>query len=281
MISIIVVTYNNPEDLNRLYKSLKTYECDSNYEFIVVDNSSDELIWQAVNNYENVIYRKSDNKGFGYSNNVGASIANGEFLFFLNPDTFFVRPILDEIYYLIKTNYPKFKSFFLQQLDIDLRKRITFFTYDSSGFIDSLAIKIFNSISLFSSRFHYPSAAAIIVEKKTFKDIDGFDSSLFLYYEEPDIYKRMKMNHIKTKFLKKIEIVHEVGTSTGDLSWKTGVRLNSLLIYSNKWGLNYIRLLYKIYNYNKLKLFVYKGLRNRLKIEELTLINDIIMVKLR
>jgi GT2 family glycosyltransferase len=281
MISIIVVTYNNPEDLIRLYKSLKIYEYDSYYEFIIVDNSSDDLIWKAVKNYDNVIYRKSDNKGFGYSNNVGASIANGDFLFFLNPDTFLVRPILGEIYDLINISYPKFKSFFLQQLDMNLRKRITFFTYDNSGFIDSLATKISNRIDFFTSRFHYPSAAAIILEKKTFIDLEGFDSSLFLYYEEPDIYKRMKMKHIKTKFLKKIEIVHEVGTSSRSLVWKTGVRLNSLLSYSNKWGIDYISLLFKIYNYNKMKLIVYRVLRNRDKIEEITQINNIIMERLK
>lgn len=281
MISIIVVTYNNIKDLNRLYKSLKTIEVDANYELIIIDNSTDDYIRKAVVNYGNVLYIKSDNKGFGYSNNIGATVATGDFLFFLNPDTFLIRPILGEIYGLIKIHYPLFKSFFIQQLDMSLKKRITFFTYDKVGFIDSLVIRFTNRISYFNSKFHYPSAAAIIVEKKLFNDLGGFDSSLFLYCEEPDLYRRIRMNRVKTKFLKNIEIVHEVGTSTTNLRWKTEVKMNSLLIYSNKWGIDYKKLLYKIIKYNHLKLFIYNSLRNHDKIHQLILINKIIMGRLQ
>ncbi|MBU90188.1 hypothetical protein CMO94_01495 [Candidatus Woesearchaeota archaeon] len=94
IVSVIIPTYNNKEDLNLALKSLFTQRCrKSVFEIIVVDDgssdgTSDEVAnWQK--NYANIKYCHQSDKGFraGQARNLGAKYASGKVLIFLDDDS--------------------------------------------------------------------------------------------------------------------------------------------------------------------------------------------------
>ena len=97
-ISIIIVNYNGKELLQKCLESLfKTdYE---NFEVILVDNNStDNSIEFVTKNYPKIIVIKLDsNKGFAEPNNIGAKIAKGDHLLFLNNDTVTTTNFISEM----------------------------------------------------------------------------------------------------------------------------------------------------------------------------------------
>jgi len=137
-VSVIIVNYNGKTYLEKCLKSLMQVNY-SNLEVILVDNNSnDDSIEFVKNSYPSVIILKLDkNYGFAEPNNIGAKIAKGEFLLFLNNDTIVTSNFINELV-KVTTNEPKIAM--LQSLLLNANGEI-----DSSGdFIDKIGI-VYNS----------------------------------------------------------------------------------------------------------------------------------------
>ena len=50
------------------------------------------------------LVRSAENKGFGAGCNLGASVASGKYLLFLNPDTRFENDVLGELFQFLETH---------------------------------------------------------------------------------------------------------------------------------------------------------------------------------
>ncbi len=97
-ISVIIVNYNGKELLQKCLESLFKIDY-NNFEVILVDNNStDGSMEFVIKNHPNVIVVKLDsNKGFAEPNNIGAKIAKGEYLLFLNNDTITTTNFISEM----------------------------------------------------------------------------------------------------------------------------------------------------------------------------------------
>lgn len=86
-LSIIIVSYNVKDFLSKCISSIQKENSDS--EIIVVDNNSADGSCEMVKqNFPAVkLIENKDNEGFSSANNQGMAIAQGEFIFLLNPDT--------------------------------------------------------------------------------------------------------------------------------------------------------------------------------------------------
>src|SRR5688572_26841922 len=89
LVSVITVNYNHPavtEDLLRSFSLLNNY---SNLEIIVVDNGSViDPVPEWEKKYPSVKFIRSEkNYGFAAGNNLGLTLAKGEYIFFVNNDT--------------------------------------------------------------------------------------------------------------------------------------------------------------------------------------------------
>jgi glycosyltransferase involved in cell wall biosynthesis len=87
-VSIIVNTYNGERYVAKIIETLKPYESDV-IEFILVDDGSkeeDTTAEQFKNAFHDAIIIKEENEGLAAARNKGASIANGEFLQFIDID---------------------------------------------------------------------------------------------------------------------------------------------------------------------------------------------------
>ena len=104
LVSIITVNYNGLADTCEMIASFRKHETHP-YEIIVVDNGSrmpeaDEIKLR----YPEVKVVQNTNTGFAGGNNAGLTVAEGNYLFFLNNDTIIKEPILETLIH--RLDYP-------------------------------------------------------------------------------------------------------------------------------------------------------------------------------
>lgn len=89
LLSIVIVNWNVPELLAGAIRSIFDNPPSGDYEIIVVDNASkDNSLEMLASDFPMVkVIANQQNEGFGKANNQGIEIAEGEYIFLLNPDT--------------------------------------------------------------------------------------------------------------------------------------------------------------------------------------------------
>ena len=207
-VSVIIINYNGKELLEKCLESLFKVEYD-NFEVVIVDNNStDNTIDFLTKNYPSVIIIKLDsNKGFAEPNNIAAKITKGDFLLFLNNDTIVTPNFISEMIKVIKNDK---KISICQSLLLKSDNSI-----DSSGdFIDELGV-CFNSKSttteikeIFSAR-----GASMLIEKKIFDLVGGFDEKFFATFEDVDLGWRSWILGYSSVIVPK-SIVYHIGGQT-------------------------------------------------------------------
>ena len=211
-ISIIIVNYNGKELLQKCLESLfKTdYE---NFEVILVDNNStDGSIEFVTKNYPKIIVIKLDsNKGFAEPNNVGAKIAKGEHLLFLNNDTVTTSNFISE---MVKVLQKDEQVAICQSLLLRPNGDV-----DSSGdFIDKIVI-VYNSKTKIDQIKEVSSArgACMMIRKKIFDKLGGFDEKFFFSFEDVDIGWRSWILGYKVVIAPNSIVYHSVGKTSSKL----------------------------------------------------------------
>jgi hypothetical protein len=257
--SIIIVSYKNLEVLVECIDSIyKFNDIGKRLEVIVVDNSPDNKVYDYVNsNYNNVIILKNENRGFGEANNVGANIAKGEFLLFLNPDTILIEPIFKFAINTFAEN-PKLTLFGVKLVNKDLEWNMSYYFIDKHDFLSGQIIRFLNKYNIFLNYNMYISGANIFIRKLDFYKAGMFDEKIFMYYEEPDLIKRVKNLGGKIDYFKSKKIIHLEGQTVGCNEDALKRRLESARYYSKKYNLKFINQLRSEIRYNKIKYTLYK-----------------------
>jgi GT2 family glycosyltransferase len=252
-ISLIIVAYEETTlldiTLDSITKSIRDVRNGFSFEIILVDNSDSNLVNEYILNsrfLKTVIYHKNRENGFGRANNIGAFKSSGEFLIFINPDIKVSENFFSELITLIDINENSFYS--PKQLMFDGKKLMNYYFIDKFSIYSDLKIKIFNHIDYFNPVKMYLSGAFLIIRKSDFFNAGMFDEDFFMYYEEPDITKRLMINGVFAKYLSEISYEHYGGGSSSSLGIDTDkIRLTTFEIYAKKWSINYnksLRLMY-------------------------------------
>lgn len=232
-VSIIVVNYNTSDltvnCLHTIYEKTK----DIDFEVIVVDNASNDNSVEIIREkYPLVkIIASKENLGFGKANNLGVSVARGEFLFLLNSDTLLTENTVFQLYEFMRNNknskigacgvslYNKCKQAtisagnfpsLLQEFS-DIGFRVLYKNFYQKKL--SLAFSVENVIEdIFE--VDYICGADIFIKRDLFEGIGGFDPVFFLYFEETDLFLRLKEKGYKSIILTKRHLIHLEGGST-------------------------------------------------------------------
>ena len=174
LVSVIIVNYNGKHHLEKCLPSLNAIDY-SNVETILVDNNStDGSIEFVEKSFSSIKITKLDkNYGFAEPNNIGAKIAKGEFILFLNNDTMVTSNFITE---LVKVINQDPKNVICQSLLLKSNGEV-----DSSGdFVDTLGIayssknKTTEVKEILSAR-----GACMLIRKKSFIELGGFDKNFF------------------------------------------------------------------------------------------------------
>ncbi len=250
-ISIIIVSWNVREDLNRCLRSLKEKPPSEEYEVIVVDNGSADGTVESIQNLfpEVQLIANKENRGFAAANNQGIAKSKGKYIFFLNPDTIIESDCLDILTSFMDENedvgacgpkllygdgsmqrsvrrFPSFRGAlhrhtvlkFLGIFKDEYRKWVMRdFKYDRQTEVDQLM------------------GAALMTRRSIIDNIGMMDEIFFVYYEEVDLCYRIKQAGWRIVFLPEAQIIHLGGRSSGQVPVdKTIMAMTSLIKFFKK-----------------------------------------------
>ncbi|MBR4264949.1 MAG: glycosyltransferase family 2 protein [Bacteroidales bacterium] len=98
-LSIIIINYNTPELTERCVDSVLSFTELSDFEVIIVDNGSSKRYLPNTDSRVKYVYNRK-NLGFSGGNNLGLTLAMGEYILLLNSDTIIsdnsLKILLDE-----------------------------------------------------------------------------------------------------------------------------------------------------------------------------------------
>lgn len=250
-VSIIIVNYNTYPLVLNCIQSIKEKTLGCNYEIIVVDNNSpNREIENLSNEFADVnLILHPYNNGFGSGNNVGAKIAKGNYLFFLNSDTLLVNDAISILLnYMI--NKPNVGVCGGNLYSINLSPT-TSFSIHQPGILSDLDYFFFNVFSKLkykkSTFFNFSdesmsikgsiSGANYLIKTELFNEIGGFDEDFFMYYEETELSYRVLKKKYKIHNIPSAKIIHFEGGSENikerSLDWTLASKKKYFLKTSN------------------------------------------------
>ncbi len=103
-VSIVLINYNRPDLTEDCIKSIIQFTAEIKYEIIVVDNASTQGDISFIEKMDGPIklIRSVSNLGFAKGNNLGLSIAQGDYILLLNNDTVLINEAIDLAHARIK-----------------------------------------------------------------------------------------------------------------------------------------------------------------------------------
>ena len=203
--SIIIVSYNTCELTCRCVKALLRQE-GVTFEIIVIDNASrDGTIFQLKSQFGNKIHiiLNDENEGFGRANNIAVSKAHGKFLYLINPDALVQDT---NALYLCKDFMQTHKRLGMLGTAIYEPTKQRFvkpkMDYPSQKYLRH------TKFGKLPGKIAWLLGASMIIPRKVFKDVSGFDPDYFLYGEETDLALRIREAGYEIGFLDEVTVLH-------------------------------------------------------------------------
>jgi len=259
LFSVIIVSYKKLNILIDCLDSIYKYnDIGNKLEIIVIDNSPDNNIYDYIkSNYKGVKILKSENRGFGAANNLGARIARGKYLLFLNPDTILIEPIFQFAIKKFEENN-NLAWFGIKLLDKNFKKSFSFGFINEDSFFQQLLSILFRKLDLFIDGKMFIAGADIFIRKKVFFDIGMFDENIFMYAEEADLARRIKANNYKTKYFKEKSLIHLGGEADTNRNFAIREGLRSTKYLCKKYNIDFDKKVLCQIRSQKFKYFIYR-----------------------
>ena len=223
-LSIIIVTWNTASTTLKCINSIKKYLADFDYEIIVVDNASTDNTLSLLELEKDIkIINNEQNFGYGQGNNLGAKIARGEYILFLNSDMELIDNKLIDMYKFIKLN-PKIGLIGPKLLNIDLSTQ-------GSVFPPQTCLNAFKEFWLGQKSYskYVPdsekpievfslSGGAMLIKHSLFNKIGGWDKRYFMYFEDLELCRQVKKLGYKIYYYPSCRLIHRHGASGKSLA---------------------------------------------------------------
>lgn len=230
-ISIILVNHNTPKLTEEAVAAAKSASRRAACEFFVVDNSSNESLRYAGPERKMVV----DNRGFGSACNIGAKVACGRYLLFLNTDTVLHGSAIDDCLTFMDTEqnvgalgirtllpngrldrgckrgFPTPASAFYYYLGLEKKYpqnpkygqyHLTYLSDMETHDVDSV------------------SGSFLMMPRQVFEKLGGFDERFFMYGEDLDVCYRVKKNGLRVVYFAGATMTHLGGSSIRESSPK-------------------------------------------------------------
>ena len=189
-LTIVIVSFKSEDILHRCIKSI-----DKKYPIIVVENSIDnKLKLDLEHKYQNVnCILPKENLGYGGGNNLALSKVTTNFALILNPDVILEENSIEN-FFITVSKVPNFGII----APISANER-----YDNFNHEKDINIKEVENVKGFAMFFNM----------KNLKKSNFFDDNFFLYLEEIDLCKRVRLMDVKIFIDPSIKVEHFGGTS--------------------------------------------------------------------
>ncbi|MFT5436786.1 MAG: GT2 family glycosyltransferase [Ulvibacter sp.] len=229
-VAVIIINYNTSKFTLECIETVVAMTSEAiSYEIIVVDNDSDLSDYINLKNHfpkqPNITLHRSDlNTGFGGGNMFGAQFAKAHYLLFLNNDAMLKNDCLSILYQFMEDNqkvgvctaqnydeHDKFVPSFDHNKGI---RRLLF----GRGFLEKINPKVYPKRKkeyITPIRVNWVNGAFLFFRNEAFQKIDGFDTNIFLYWEEMDLCHRLRKNGYSAVLVPQAVILHYQGVSIG------------------------------------------------------------------
>lgn len=251
-LSVVIVNYNVRYFLEQALLSVFASGKNIDMEVFVVDNNSqDSSVEMVKEKFPQVkLIANKDNPGFSKANNQAISIAKGEYVLILNPDTVLEENTLSECIRFME-NHEDCGAIGVKMIDgagnyLEESKRGLPTPWVSFCKITGLNIlfpksKVFNQYYmgyLSNSEVQQVdilSGAFMFMRKKVLDKIGYFDEAFFMYGEDVDLSYRVILGGYKNYYLPTTSIIHYKGESTKKSSINYVKTFhNAMIIFANK-----------------------------------------------
>ncbi|KQC28500.1 glycosyltransferase family 2 protein [Flagellimonas eckloniae] len=254
-ISIITINYNSTGYTIRCIESiLQNTTKTLNYEVLVVDNASElkdlqtlEQGIKSLNNSRIKLLKSRINTGFGGGNMFGVQHAQGRYYVFLNNDTLLIDDPIHRCYeFMERSTHVAISG--PQIYDENHKTTISF------DYFTSFAREVFGRelVSFLwkkpKRRFDYKEPIEIdyvngsfmFTRAEDFNSVGGFDTNIFLYFEESDLCHRLKKIGKPTYFLPSASYLHfqdrSVRKNTTSIAKKIELKTSMFYVIRKNYG---------------------------------------------
>lgn len=245
-LSVIIVTYKSNAVITGCLASIEKYnDIGEQLEVIVVDNypHGQWSFARAGTAFPFAVsFENRQNGGFGQGNNVGARMAKGEYLLFLNPDTELLEPIFAYAVERFRSNsrLAVFGMLLYDGRGKPCRNSFGVMPEKKSLFPGTLWWPLIRFCNRSPGNI-FPLGADLFIRRELFLAAGGFDEGMFLCYEEPDLVRRLPRGSLVRVFNKKIRHLEGHTTDPSNVERRLRHALESERHYFVKHGLNYQR----------------------------------------
>ncbi|MBP8250736.1 MAG: glycosyltransferase [Herpetosiphon sp.] len=197
LVSIIVVNFNGKHHLEACLKSLlhQTYPTEK-LEILLIDNNSHDGSREFITQYfpsVRLIHNQT-NRGFASAVNQGAKLANGQYIALINNDAYADPQWIATLVSTMQTHREqnvvcvgaKMLDWYGKKIDF-IEGGINFYGHGVQIFahvpVESLDIK--------QHEILFACGGAMLIDRKVFLDVGGFDDDYFAYFEDVDLGWRL------------------------------------------------------------------------------------------
>lgn len=221
--SIIIVSYNVEELLDKCLGSIEHYLADSKlrYEVIVVDNLSPDGSAEMVRRKfpKVLLMAEKVNLGFSRGNNLALQRAKGRHIIFLNPDTELVEDAFTPMVELLD-DQPELGAVGPKLLNTDgsHQSSIGHFTE-----LSDLLNEYFLRAKANDTAARHPDkpttvdfvlGACLVVRGDVCRQMGGFDERYFMFHEETDMCLTLKERGLSTLYYPDVSVTHHGSKSS-------------------------------------------------------------------
>lgn len=216
LISIVIVTYNSQNEIQRCVKSVQQ-RTDVPHEIIVVDNHSADKTREYLNAFDGVsTIFNSKNKGFSAATNQGIEAARGDYVVFLNPDTIVTKGWATRMVSHFGnrvgavgpvSNYVAGAQKVVRYISRDMGSARTLDEFGDSLYEINRGKSISTMLLI---------GFCMMVRKSAIESIGGLDEDLFLGNDDLDFSLRLRMKGFELRIATDVFVYHK-----GQASFKT------------------------------------------------------------
>lgn len=225
-VSIIIVSYNAREDLERCLTAIHETPPATRHEVVVVDNASTDGSTAAVRRWNTVrLIEQPSNLGFAAASNVGIRASQGRHLLLLNSDTIVPAGAVDEMVAILG-RHPDVAVVGPRLVDADGRAELSF-----GAMIGPLAElrqrrlvrglgrndpDVRATVEAMTRREQSPdwvSGACLLVRRSDAEAVGLLDERYFMYAEDVDFCAAIRARGRRVLFAPSVQVVHLRGRS--------------------------------------------------------------------
>ena len=223
-LSICIVNWNTEILLKECLRSIYEQTAGISYEIFVVDNASQDGSVEMVSTCFPDVYliANQQNKGFAAANNQALRLAKGRYVILLNPDTVLLGDALETMVQFMD-RHAEAGAVGCKLLNMDgsiqySTKRLltsSIILYDNTilgrlpflkGKLKEYKMKTFSFDKV--EEVDAVSGAALMVRKKIFDEAGFMDEGYFMFFEDVDLCRRVRLKGYKLFLVPTAAIMH-------------------------------------------------------------------------